>query len=544
MWPRALPQWVLQDPRRSAECEVYRRLGQVLDDSWSVYYSRPWWGISRTGGEIDGEADFVVAHPARGVLFLEVKGGLVSHDPKTSKWLSRDRFGVNHGIKDPVQQAMRSKHELLKKFRTASSWPSERVRLRHGVILPDCEPKAKERVGGYEQQLFCFTTQLRDRLAGWIAERLASHAEDGRDNEVGPGVAGVAVIDNTIAAPVRLVVPLHRELSADIAQQDSLLTGAQMQAVVFIDSMPRVVAEGGAGTGKTVVACELAARYAQVGRSTLLCCLSEALAAALRRRIGDWPGLVVMTLKEMGAAASGRRLDRFGAVIVDEGQDVAWTDWEMVESCVADGGLLRVLFDSNQAVYRARSDLETRLQATGICLQLNLRNTKRIAAVTDPLYRGPLIICAGTEGRHPRLFNRSASEAQAAALALIRDLLENHSMVPGDVTLLVPDSKVATAMRSKLLTARLRATDAASAAHGAVIVETVAAFKGLESLAVVFLADRLCANNAELSYVAVSRARGLLLVVGPVTDTQLGRALIGGHAELVPEGRSPTALSG
>ena len=271
MWPRSLPEWVLQDPRRSAECEVYRRLAQVLDDSWSVYYSRPWWGITRTGGEIDGEADFVVAHPARGVLFLEVKGGLVSHDPRTLKWTSRDRFGVTHGIKDPVQQAMKSKHELLKKFRAAPSWPPGRVRLRHGVILPDCVPQTKDRVGGYEQELFCFSTDLRDRCTQWITGRLASHADDGRDGEVGPGSDGISAIDRTIAAPARLVVPLHRELEADVAQQDALLTGAQMQAVVFIDSLPRVVVEGGAGTGKTVVACELAVRYTRAGRSTMLC---------------------------------------------------------------------------------------------------------------------------------------------------------------------------------------------------------------------------------------------------------------------------------
>jgi hypothetical protein len=545
MWPRTLPQWVLQDPRRGAECDVYSRLGQVLDDSWSVYYSRPWWGISRTGGEIDGEADFVVAHPAKGVLFLEVKGGLVSHDPKTSRWTSRDRFGVTHGIKDPVQQAMKSKHELLKKFRTMASWPTERVRLRHGVILPDCEPKAKEPVGSYEQQLFCFSTQLRDRLAEWIADRLDSHADDGRDIEVGPGKTGIAAIDSTIAAPARLVVPLHRELSADISQQDALLTGAQMQAVVSIDSLPRVVAEGGAGTGKTVVACELAARYAEGGRSTLLCCLSEALAASLRRRIGDRPGLVVMTLSEMRVAASDRRLDRFEAVIVDEGQDVDWTDWDMIEACLIDGGLLRVLFDSNQAVYRARDDLETRLQAKGICLQLNLRNTKHIAAVTDPLYRGPLIVCTGPEGRPARLFNMGdAQEAQAQALALVRELVEGHSLAPRDVTLLVPDSKTASAMKAKLLTARMPVTDAASPAQSAVVVETIARFKGLESVAVVILADRLCANNTELSYVAVSRARGLLLVVGPVADTELGRALLAGHAEAVPAGNPAAVRSG
>jgi ATP-dependent exoDNAse (exonuclease V) alpha subunit len=46
------------------------------------------------------------------------------------------------------------------------------------------------------------------------------------------------------------------------------------------------------------------------------------------------------------------------------------------------------------------------------------------------------------------------------------------------------------------------------------------------------LADRLCANNGELSYVAVSRARALLVVVGPVTGTKLGEALRTGRCEV------------
>ena len=272
--------------------------------------------------------------------------------------------------------------------------------------------------------------------------------------------------------------------------------------------------------------------------------MSEALAASLKRRIGEQPDLVVMTLSEMRLAASDRRLGRFGAVIVDEGQDVDWADWDIVESCVGGGGLLRVLFDSNQAVYRARDDLETRLQAKGICLQLNLRNTKRIAAVTEPLYRGPLIVCAGAEGRHPRLFTTGAGDASAQAVAVVRELVESHSFPPGDVAVLVPDGKAATDLRSRLLTARLKATDAVSAAPGAVVVETIARFKGLESLAVVVLADRLCANNSELSYVAVSRARALLVVVGPVAETQLGRALLAGYCESVTAGGAVAARAG
>ncbi|RQS42123.1 AAA family ATPase [Burkholderia sp. Bp8990] len=533
MWPRRLPEWVVQDPRRAAECEVYKKLDLVLDNEWSVYYSRPWWGLSKTGGEIDGEADFVVAHPDRGVLFLEVKGGLIKYDPMTSKWSSRDRMGVKHAIKDPMQQAVKSKHELLKKFQTTPGWPSQRVRLRHGVIFPDSQPESGEFIGGYERELFCFSTDLRDRLRSWVVQRLALHTESGFDGDVGPGRHGIAAIDSTIAAPARLKVPLHRQLENDVAQQDAIMTGAQLQAITFIDAIPRVVVEGGAGTGKTVIACELAVRYAEAGRSVILCCRSEALAASLARRIGGRPNLDVMTISDLRSVMSAGSHGYYEAVIVDEGQDVEWSDWDLVEACLSQGGLLRVLFDSNQAVYRARDDLETRLQAKGIALLLNLRNTKRIASVTEPLYRGPLIQCAGPEGSLPLLLETTASVGAGSVVTAVHELVQGQSLALADVAVLVPDARVAADVKARLLAAELKTTDALLREPGAIVVETISRFKGLESLAVVVAAHRLSANNLELSYVAVSRARALLVVVGPVAGTLLGKALLDGGHELV-----------
>ena len=162
MWPRKLPEWVLQDPRRSAEREVYRQLESLLSDDWSVYYSRPWWGITPKGAEIDGEADFIVANPSLGVLFLEVKGGRVEFDPKFGEWLSQDRNGIRHKIKDPVIQSTSAKHQLLRKFQQSNNWPKHRVRLRHGVIFPNCEPIRNGLIGSYEQELFCCATEFGD----------------------------------------------------------------------------------------------------------------------------------------------------------------------------------------------------------------------------------------------------------------------------------------------------------------------------------------------------------------------------------------------
>jgi hypothetical protein len=525
MWPRQLQSWVLQDPRRSAECDVYRTLASTLGSEWSVFYSRPWWGISQRGSEIDGESDFVLAHPEHGVLFLEVKGGLIAYDPTADQWTSTDRTGIRHNIKDPARQAMASKHNLLRKFRESRKWPSWHVRLRHGVVFPHCDGNDQQLIGSYPRRLFCCSTEFRDAFRLWIESRLAGHVEPEHADERGPGREGIRAIDETLAAPARLTVPLHRHLTDDVLHQESLLTGAQLTVIHGVAGSPRAVIDGGAGTGKTIIAAELANRYARAGRSTLLCCRSDALVAMLRDRIGALSGLDVITLAEVAAAQRQGRLQTRDAVIVDEGQDVELDQWDAIERLITADGVLRVMFDSNQAVYRARDDLETRLGAKSYPLRVNLRNTQRIARITDGLYRGPLIAPVGPQGQPTVIMNVSADHAADRAAQVVVQLIRDEKLQPGDIAVLAATTSLANSMKGRLLTGRLAVTDALTRATQAVVVDTIATFKGLEALAVVLLVDATTANNQELCYVGVSRARALLIVVGPITNTRLGAAL-------------------
>ena len=57
-----------------AERRVYEALAAHLPDGWEA-----WHGLRlRAGRSGDGEADFVIADPRRGLLVLEVKGGRVT----------------------------------------------------------------------------------------------------------------------------------------------------------------------------------------------------------------------------------------------------------------------------------------------------------------------------------------------------------------------------------------------------------------------------------------------------------------------------------
>ena len=74
--PRIIPETSPKSERR-----VHRALGDLSQD-WTALHSVKWQS-RRNGRPGDGEADFVLIHPRRGILVLEVKGGEVSVEAGT-----------------------------------------------------------------------------------------------------------------------------------------------------------------------------------------------------------------------------------------------------------------------------------------------------------------------------------------------------------------------------------------------------------------------------------------------------------------------------
>lgn len=526
MWPRRLPDWVLRDGRRGAEIKVYKALESQLDDAWRAYYSRPWLGIGRRGEEIEGEADFIVAHPQHGLLFLEVKGGAISYLPDLDQWRSRSRRGETSKIKDPIKQASGCQHAYLRKLRDDPQWPRGFKRLRHGAVFPDTGPFAADAqtVASYERFLFCDGEQFEQGFGRWVQQRLSPHG-DAEGGAVPLGERGLEVLHRRVAAPLELSLRLSSEVEGDLSEMDRLLTGAQLFAMDALDQHRRAVVSGGAGTGKTLLALEYAIRSAERGASVAVLCRSKVLAGIYRGRLGDNP-VRVLSMPELLSARRGpvkRDIGVFDAVLVDEAQDVPWDTWAYVEGLVEPAqGRLFAFADSNQAIYELAADLPTKLNAATIELRSNLRNTVEIARATDHLYSGPLIRPAGPDGAPPVVVD--TGDPAATTIEVIKDLI-GKGLTPASLAILVPDESTKSQMLRALGDAGVPCADAAGYERLAATVETVRDFKGLESPVVVLLADRQLAKDRELAYVAISRARSRLHVVGPVAGTPLGRAL-------------------
>jgi hypothetical protein len=522
MWPAALPASVREDRYRRAEVTVYDRLAQALGSDWTVFYSRPWLGLTPTGAERDGEADFVLANPKLGFLMLEVKGGGISYDPSTETWRSTDRNSVRHKIKNPFEQAKKAKYGLLEKLRQRRDWPQNRfVRVRHGVIFPDAENPPGGLGADMPRELICCRPGLAT-LGEWVRDRLT-----GGDEEA-PGKDGVHVMERLLASPFTLRVPLGHVLDEDERAID-VLTPEQFHILDAVGMNPRVAAGGAAGAGKTIVAMEDAWRIAETGAKTLFTCLSEPLAEDIqgRMRSGDvdvrsFPDLCTELTRKAGLPARPFTDEsgpdnlieavtrdptlRYDAIIVDEAQDFRSHWWIALEALLSDPqtSRLHAYYDTNQSLYGLLAKELAGFSMTPVHLGRNLRNTKAIHATSAKFYRGLPVRAGGPDGVSVEWIDCEDARIADGVADVIKRLTAQEAVLPADIAVLAPGEGDVARLKPSLR----------SAASKGLLVDTIARFKGRERRVIVLAATRAMSDERELAYVGLSRARAHLIVLG------------------------------
>jgi hypothetical protein len=525
MWPKELPIWIEQDSRRSSEKKVYFALRDQLDDEWHVFYSRPWYGISSTGGEIEGEADFIVAHPDHGILFIEVKGGMISYDPVSSKWFSTDRDRIKFKIKDPIDQAKKCRYQFAKKLQSLPNWPNGFKQFRYGAIFTDTiAPDASVlNIGGHDKSLFCHSKEFSNDLNNWILNRL------GKSEEISPlnnlGLIGINLLYSYIANPVTLRTTVGSNISNEIEVMDRLFTGAQLSILTNLDKINRGVVLGGAGTGKTLLATELAMRFTHNGLKTLVLSSSDPLVEDISRRMPKMENLEISKISSVNNYFDSSL--KWDAIIIDEAQDVPSDLWDKVEGLLESAqSRIYAFLDSNQSIYRPPDDLSTQLNATSFELNLNLRNTKVIAKATELLYSGPLILAHGPEGEKPTCVQLvHFNDAMKKCISVVDDLVKNQNVSLGDICILVRDKDTREKVQYAFMRSGFPSTNAPNKSYNSLCIETIPLFKGLESNIVITLCDFELANNMEMSYVSLSRARSRFFLIGNVYGSLFHNAI-------------------
>ncbi|MCG7927877.1 MAG: NERD domain-containing protein [Candidatus Thiodiazotropha taylori] len=467
-----------------------------------------------------GEIDFVVCGP-EGLFVLEVKGGRVScHD---GIWETTNRYGETDRLKEsPFSQANSALHGLLKKLPDTIS---KAFVVGYGVIMPGVErlPDSAE----WDRAVLADGRDFR-QFEKWL-ERFIRHWRAKDTNKPAASPSQLKALQQFLRPDFEAVVPMHVSVH-DVEARIVRLTEDQLRWVDAIEVNPRVICSGGAGTGKTMLALELARRWCAAGMKTVLACHSPWLKRYLERHAV--PGLTVSLADSIHVTARRAGIDKFDALIVDEGQDILNMDaLDMLDSFLSGGiseGRWCFFHDVNNQSGLCGSyvpDAYEYLSSSNplqIPLKTNCRNTLPILQ----RIQGYLNADVGNSGvgDGPAVREVYVADTDSAIKALekeLHDLVDGEGFNPGDIVVLAPvlfSHSLTSALSYNILNSITVLDDASprNINRHTIGFAQIGDFKGLES-EVVVLVDMPRPGYSEslrsLHYVGMSRARALLSMI-------------------------------
>lgn len=512
---------------------------------WTVFHSQ---GLSSAYSGHFGEVDFLAVIPDRGILCIEVKGGGIRC--QDGDWFTTNREGrVSALSRSPFLQAQQSMFKVRDALATRFGRASAEARCPLGwmVIFTDtfAPPASTDFIRTELVDCGDLAKGPADKLAG--APSLAQAV----DRNGAPSRAALDSIRKFLRPDFDRVETLSTTLW-DTERRLLAMTDEQYDVLDHVLDNETALVHGGAGTGKTLLAVELARRLASRGRSVLLTCFNRELGLWLEKRTaGFGPGRVVSgnlhRLLKPAVEASGLLTDpdmfgpawydaaalavadsqeRFDTVIVDEAQDFPAAPLLAIAEQWASGGdghpRLCVFADfSRQALYgdpgEARAALRRRLGGANLPLRVNCRNTRRITAETELLTGSYEIRPVSTAPDGPtvdRVFHDAGRERQA--MEKILSGLKTEGFSPEDIVILSPRRRENSALAGMESLAGFRIIDRDQRASlTGVAFSTIQAFKGLESKAVVLVDLEPAANHETdaLLYVGMTRARTRLVML-------------------------------
>ena len=110
---------IYQDPKFLAELKVFKSLQATLPQDAKIYCQCHFFKKGYDGNKTEGECDMIVLLPNEGIIFLEIKGGLIGYKAKDQQFTSTRRdTNETFPIKNPVTQARSAQINIIDLFTT------------------------------------------------------------------------------------------------------------------------------------------------------------------------------------------------------------------------------------------------------------------------------------------------------------------------------------------------------------------------------------------------------------------------------------------
>ncbi|MCB4759616.1 MAG: NERD domain-containing protein [Sulfurovum sp.] len=469
-----------------------------------------------------GEADFVILCKY-GLFVLEVKGGRVSS--YDGQWYTINRYEEKHRLKEsPFRQAEGALHAINNKIRDSYKFPRLTLPIGFGVIFPDVE--WNEQSSEWDMRIICDAKKFRN-FEGWLRNFFEYwHLKQGNGKKLTK--EDIAALKQYLRPDFEVIEPLHVKLSQmeDIAVS---LTKDQYKYLDIVAANSRVMCSGGAGTGKTFLAAELARRMASEDKNIALVCKSNWLKRYLETRIQN-EFVTISTIDSVKLDMRRSGIDIYDVLIVDEGQDLFDFDDieildEIVEGGLADGEWYIFHDINNQAglFIDTKEEILELLESYSpakIPLVTNCRNSEPILKkVQDSLH---LDMGNTGTGIGPKVHELLDIEHNGSALKEEIGNMLKGGVSPSSITILSPLSYEESSIsllpeKMKKNITKLDDYSVRSFPVSEISFSEIKNFKGLENEVIIVTdlkkPENLKENEKVEHYVAMSRARALLSVI-------------------------------
>ena len=515
----------------NAERKLFQAFERTTFEGATVFHSL---NIPKHQKKQFSEADFVVVSN-RGVLVLEVKGGRLS--VKGGIWYTRDgKDNVDELKESPVAQVTSARisieNMLWEKLLDINL---KKVNFGFGVMFPDVK-LGDIGIELTKEEVFDVIDWDRKNLGRWLEKlykywsELTRRAERLTDHEVA-----------VLCSALREEFDREKSLLADVGEswdQMISLTEQQYMAVDMILANKQVIVEGGAGTGKTLVAIKAAKGLAGSGKRVLFVCRSPVLTSFVKTQL---KGTDVKVLKFSTLEESRNSLPHFDSLIVDEGQDMLDMDSisvidSLFDNGMNDGSWYFFMDPNNQGSLYAEMDDDAaeylKSCGTRVPLSRNCRNTRQIAIHTLIFTGGNIgkckVVGEGLPVLEKDFDHHSRDHLVSLVEAQLAQWIDEDGVKPGDIALLSPlayEQSVAQQLdkRWRRKITIINESFGERWLDNALPFSTIRDFKGLENkyamlLDLNALLDRPNAIN-EL-YVAMTRANTVLWMSVPVSGRE------------------------
>ncbi|QTE80910.1 nuclease-related domain-containing DEAD/DEAH box helicase [Shewanella algae] len=520
-----LPQVVFKFPS-SAEKKIFDALKNAELPSTTALHSL---NLPEHDYKQWAEADFVIVSP-KGVLVLEVKGGRVRCE--RGQWVMTDRGGADYIKREsPLDQARSARFALQKRLEgVIPAGLLNRINFGFGLMFPDVVFEESS-VEWDAALIFDAVTYDRRQCKVWIEKLYRYWSEKTGRKEL--------LSDSEVASLIKAMRPDLDRVPALISRVGTAvedlvqLTEDQYRYLDGLLLQPRVVVEGGAGTGKTFLAAEASRRLSRSGKDVLYICRSPVLAWNMREKLNT-SMVDVLYFSALIEKSQQGKLPDFDVLVVDEGQDFLDMDSILFLDGLFDGGLEkgRWLFfmDSNNqgSMYEGVDpDAKAYLQSAGIPWPLydNCRNTRQIATATMLLTGGDIgrAKVKGDGLKVEYIYCRDETDAVHEVEEQLTRWIDDEHVLPGDITVLSMTDWEHSLIGNlnKRWLRRFQVVDATAGCQwhqSSVTFSSVLDFKGLENRYIIVVDLDLfegLKNDISKLYVGMTRANAVVSLIVP-----------------------------